>query len=71
MYEWIIIFLIVLIITQNIYWQWICSKLINRVMSRNYGDYLQTQASVKLVKKTPGKTESPEIPEDLGSLFEI
>jgi hypothetical protein len=50
-----LIILVALLIASNAYWAFVCLKLTNRVMSKNYGELIQ--ATAKPVKLAPMKED--------------
>ena len=59
-----------LLIVTNGYWAFVCHKLVNKLMSRNYSDY---QVATTITEKRDVKVREPEElhPEDLGNLDEL
>ncbi len=60
------IVLIVLLVGTNAGWMYFVHQLINKLMSRNFGDYVQAAASVKGEVHRVKLPDEPE--EDLGAL---
>lgn len=63
--------LIILLMVQQGFWMIMSQNLINKLMSRNYADYLQAQAAVMPSDKKPAAEVAPEPNPDLGSLSEL
>jgi hypothetical protein len=42
--------LVALLIASNIYWALVCLKLTNRLMSRNYTEFMQSSAKPRVIK---------------------
>ena len=53
------IVLTVALLGSNIYWAWVCLKLTNRLMSRNYGELVQADNKPKLIKPLPEDMSDP------------
>lgn len=62
--EW---FLIVMLLLQQAFWMFHTQKLSNKLMSRNYAEYLQAQASAKNTAAAPPLPPREPV-EDLGAL---
>lgn len=62
--------LCVLLVLTNIFWAWITHKLVNKLMSRNYGEY-QEFARIQPRKENNLKPPEGFYPEDLGALHEL
>ena len=55
----VILTLVALLIGSNIYWAFMCLKLTNRIMSKNYGELKQAENKPKLVKEMPVDQADP------------
>lgn len=53
------IFLLVALLTTNIYWAAVCLKLTNRLMSRNYGELIQAERKPAQLKPVPEDMSDP------------
>lgn len=62
--------LVGLLLLTNIFWAWQMHRLLNKLMSRNYGEYKEF-AHIRPRKETTIKPPEGFYPEDLGSLTEI
>lgn len=57
-------FMLVLIVAQNIFWARYCLMLTNRIMSRNYAEVVQVERQNKVVPPRVDKSEEVIDPED-------
>ena len=57
--------LILLLVIQNFFWSVQVQKLVNKLMSRNYGEYQQLKSFNEESKMAPIQTEDPSEFEDL------
>ncbi len=51
--------LVTLLVASNAYWAFVCLKLTNRLMSRNYGELLQAQNKPVRIKPIPEDLSDP------------
>ncbi len=51
--------MIVLLVASNAFWAFVCLKLTNRLMSRNYGELLQAQNKPVRLKPIPEDLSDP------------
>ena len=58
------------LVVREVYFLYSTHKLINKLMSRNYYDYMITQKATRTVEKEP-KPETPDTPEDFGAMNEF
>ena len=54
-----LIAIIVLLVASNAYWAFVCLKLTNRLMSRNYGELLQAENKPVRLKPVPEDMSDP------------
>ena len=59
MIELSLITLVALLIASNSYWAFVCLKLTNRLMSRNYGELLQAENKPRQLKPIPEDMSDP------------
>ncbi len=59
MIETVLCTLVALLIASNIYWASVCLKLTNRLMSRNYGELIQSERKPTLIKPPPEDMSDP------------
>lgn len=54
-----LIVLTVALLTTNAYWAFVCLKLTNRLMSRNYGELIQAENKPARLKPAPEDMSDP------------
>ena len=59
MIEIVICTLVALLIASNVYWALVCLKLTNRLMSKNYGEFIQAERKPMNLKPPPEDTSDP------------
>mgnify|MGYP001588063520 FL=1 len=59
MIELSLITLVALLLASNSYWAFVCLKLTNRLMSRNYGELLQAENKPRQSKPIPEDMSDP------------
>jgi len=51
MLEWITVLLILVVVAQQVYWSWMTQVLVNKLMSGNYGSYVQAKTMESRVRR--------------------
>ena len=59
MIELSLVTLVLLLVASNAYWAFVCLKLTNRLMSRNYGELLQAENKPVRLKPVPEDLSDP------------
>lgn len=71
--EFIVVFLVILLIIQQCFYMWQTNKLVNKLMSRNYGEYLATEQSIKsqpnIIKMQVPVDDGPDQVQTLNRMF--
>lgn len=59
--EVVVICLTILLIASNTFWILCTQKLLNKLMSRNYNEYVTAERSLRAVPKVQVPTEDPSV----------
>ncbi len=59
MIEVVVAGLVILIIAQNVFWAKVCLNLTNRIMSRNFSEFMQAQNKPTILKALPEDDHDP------------
>lgn len=59
-----------LLIITNAFWAWQVHRLLNKLMSRNYGEY-KASSTIEPKKDHTLTMQEPSYPDDLGTLREL
>lgn len=63
--------LLILLLVQQCFWMFYTQKLINKLMSRNYGEFVQSEVLKEPAKKKQNLTEELKDTENLAALSDF